>query len=355
MSVKKDNNGTYYVSYRKKRLDGTSYPTTERGFRTKKEALEWEDAHKTANTSDKALGAVFEQYIAEKEVDLKERTLLLKKDIYKRFIDPYFKNRKLYTITPSEISEWQLEISKRGYSESYMRTVAKEFKAIYTHAEKYYDLSTRDNPFRKVKLIGSYRGKNLNFWTEKEFNSFISGMEYADKYHVLFNLLFYTGMRIGEALALTTEKIDFEKHQITINTTYCRKEMKDYITSTKTENSERVIDIPKFLTKELQDYLNRFYGGLEEDERIFNIVHEAVQHKLKREAEKAGVKKIRVHDLRHSHAAYLINKGVDPLILQERLGHSDIKMTLGVYGHIYPSRQKEVMKMIEEEHKNENN
>ena len=61
------------------------------------------------------------------------------------------------------------------------------------------------------------------------------------------------------------------------------------------------------------------------------MVHEAVQHKLKQVVQKTGVKKIRVHDIRHSHAAFLINKGVQPLMIKERFGHTDIRITLNTY------------------------
>ena len=82
------------------------------------------------------------------------------------------------------------------------------------------------------------------------------------------------------------------------------------------------------------------------DERIFPVVAEAVQHKMRRHIEKAGVKKIRVHDLRHSHVAYLIHQGVEPLMIKQRLGHKDIKITLNTYGHLYPNEQKKLAEML---------
>ena len=79
---------------------------------------------------------------------------------------------------------------------------------------------------------------------------------------------------------------------------------------------------------------------------MFPIVAEALQHTMRRHIAKAEVKKIRVHDLRHSHCAYLINQGVQPLIIKERLGHKDIKITLNTYGHLYPSEQKKVADLL---------
>ena len=121
----------------------------------------------------------------------------------------------------------------------------------------------------------------------------------------------------------------------------------DYITEPKTKQSIRVVDIPEFLKKELKEFCDSKYA-LPDDERIFPIVQEAVQRKIRENAVKAGVKKIRVHDLRHSHASYLINKGVQPLIIKERLGHKDIKITLNTYGHLYPNQQKQVAVLLDE-------
>ena len=86
-----------------------------------------------------------------------------------------------------------------------------------------------------------------------------------------------------------------------------------------------------------------------DDERLFPIVQEAVQHKMKRQITKAGVKNIRVHDLRHSHVAYLINKGIEPLLIKERVGHKDIRITLNTYGHLYPNQQRRVADLLDSE------
>lgn len=74
---------------------------------------------------------------------------------------------------------------------------------------------------------------------------------------------------------------------------------------------------------------------------------EAVQHVLKRHADKAEIKRIRVHSLRHSHCAYLIHLGIQPMIIKERLGHKDIRTTLNTYGHLYPSEQEKVADMLD--------
>ena len=162
---------------------------------------------------------------------------------------------------------------------------------------------------------------------------------------MLFEILFWTGCRIGEALALTPADVDKMNKCIYINKTYYRNRGEDIITSPKTENSVRTIDIPEFLVMELEEYMHSFYT-LEENDRLFPLTFRAVQLYMKRHIAKTNVKEIRVHDLRHSHVAYLINQGVEPLLIKERLGHKDIKITLNTYGHLYPNRQRAVADML---------
>lgn len=152
----------------------------------------------------------------------------------------------------------------------------------------------------------------------------------------------------AELLALTKSDVDFQNNRMSITKTYYRTERRDVITAPKMEQSVRVIELPEFLTQEIKEYVDKLYE-LPDDERIFPIVAEALQHKLKRQAEKAGVKKIRVHDIRHSSVAYLINQGVQPLIIKERLGHKDIKITLNTYGHLYPNQQRQVADMLNQQ------
>ena len=218
--------------------------------------------------------------------------------------------------------------------------------ALFNHAKNIYNLA--DNPCDKVKRMGKTSKKKMKFWTIEEYRQFMTGIEPGSKYYVLFELLFWTGAREGEALSITPADIDFEKNLLHINKTYYRMHGEDVITSPKTEESNRTISIPEFLKKEIQNYISRLYE-LPEDERIFPMVHEAVQHKLKQVVQKTGVKKIRVHDIRHSHAAFLINKGVQPLMIKERFGHTDIRITLNTYGHLYPDQQKVVADMLDDE------
>lgn len=179
----------------------------------------------------------------------------------------------------------------------------------------------------------------------EEFNKFIDYFKEDNKTHIqyraVFNLLFYTGMRIRELEALTLNDIDFTARTININKTYQWVAGKDLIGPPKTVSSNRTIAVPEFVLDRLQDYLDVLYEP-DQDVRIFMHSREAFAKMMKKVAPVQGVKIIRIHDLRHSHASHLIEMGFNPLVIQERLGHKNIEITLNTYSHLYPHKQQEV-------------
>ena len=113
----------------------------------------------------------------------------------------------------------------------------------------------------------------------------------------------------------------------------------------KTEKSERIVDIPEFLTQEIKEYVTHIYKPLPET-RLFNKRPQYLRSILKNRAMLAGVKVIRVHDLRHSHASMLINLGANPVLVAERLGHESAAVTLKIYSHLFPHTQLEIVSKI---------
>jgi integrase len=324
----------------------------KRGFETKKQALEYERQKKlnSIRSMDMKLSEFIDVYFEDKQNELKDRTIKNKRYMMEQHIIPYFGDSMMSEITASHIIQWQNEMQKKGFSESYLRMIQNQLTCLFTHASKIYDLNT--NPCKKVRRMGSSDSRSLNFWTTEEYQKFINTMEPGTRYYLIFEILFWTGCRIGELLALQVKDIDFEKNQISITKTYYRTGRKDVVTEPKTKQSVRRIEIPEFLMWEIKDFVAGHYG-MPDNERLFPIVQEAVQHKMKNQIKKAGVKDIRVHDLRHSHVAYLINKGVEPILIKERLGHKDIRITLNTYGHLYPNQQRRVADLLDDE-KNKN-
>lgn len=142
--------------------------------------------------------------------------------------------------------------------------------------------------------------------------------------------------------------MDLEKGTVSISKTYYRRDKQDFITSPKTESANRKITIPEFLQKELKEFLDRQYG-LEPEDRIFPITDRAVQKKMKQKIEELGMKNIRVHDLRHSHIALLIEKGMQPLVITQRVGHDSVNTIMNIYGHLYSNKQREVADLLNAE------
>lgn len=344
-AYKDEQRGTWYCQFYYEDWQGNKKKKQKRGFKTKREAIEWENSFKlSANADmDMTLGAFVEIYFRDKAGELKERSIKNKRYMIVTHILPYFEKRKMNSITPADIIQWQNSIREKGFAPTYLRMIQNQMTALFTHASNIYNLA--NNPCKKVKKMGRSDADHIDFWTKEEYDQFIGTFEEGSRYYVLFEILFWTGCREGELLALNKSDFNFEKNKMYITKTYYRTDKKDIITVPKTEQSVRTIDIPEFLKKEVKEYVEKLYE-LPDEERIFPIVAEAVQHALKRHAKLAGVKHIRVHSLRHSHVAYLINQGVQPLIIKERLGHRDIKITLNTYGHLYPSQQKQVAEML---------
>lgn len=127
--------------------------------------------------------------------------------------------------------------------------------------------------------------------------------------------------------------------------TIIRQNRQDLILPPKTPKSRRVVTLPAFLAKMMEEYTAQMPEG-----RIFPVTKHFLFHEMERGSAKAGLRRIRVHDLRHSHASFLIEKGFSPLLIAERLGHENIQTTLQIYSHLYPNKQHEVAEMIQQFH-----
>ena len=170
----------------------------KRGFETKREALEFERSKKLSNerSMDMKLSNFIEIYFSDKQNDLKDRTIKNKRYMMQQHIVPYFGNQMMSEIKASQIIQWQNEIQKKGYSDSYLRMIQNQLTSLFTHAAKIYDLPV--NPCKKVKRMGNSDSRSLNFWTLDEYKQFIQTMEPGTRYYLMFEMLFWTGCRIGD-------------------------------------------------------------------------------------------------------------------------------------------------------------
>ena len=274
---------------------------------------------------------------------MKKEYFKLKSSIHKVVVEitelkilPYFGQKRINDIKAADIRNWQNELIKQGYSPTYLKTINNQLSAVFNYAVKYYDL--KGNPCAKAGSMGKSKAEEMNFWTKEEFMQFIDSVMDKRQSYMAFMLLYWTGMRLGEVLALTPADIDFEKRTISITKSYQRLGKQDVITPPKTRKSKRIITIPEFLIADLQDYLSSLYE-VKDTDRLLPVTKYYLEHEMKRGIKVSGVKKIRVHDLRHSHASLLVEMGFSPLEIADRLGHEKIETTLNTYSHLYPNKR----------------
>ena len=298
--------GKWLIQYRYTDWQGNRKKTTKRGFNTKREAEEW--LQKFLVTQQADFNMLFEDflkiYYADMDTRLREHTMRTKKYIIDLKVLPYFGKIKMNEIKAADIRKWQNELIQQGYAPTYLKTINNQVAAVFNYAVKYYDLP--HNPCKKAGSIGKGKADEMQFWTKEEFDKFIDSVMNKQQSYMAFMTLFWTGMRLGELLALNVGDIDFEKRTISITKSYQRMSGKDVITKPKTPKSKRSITIPQFLSVDLQDYVNSMYG-VEKEDRLFPITKYYLEHEMQRGIKESGVKRIRIHDIRHSHVC--LSKG----------------------------------------------
>lgn len=149
-----------------------------------------------------------------------------------------------------------------------------------------------------------------------------------------------------EMLALTLNDFDFEERTVSITKNYARIDGEDLFLDPKTPKSNRKITLPQFVCDMVKDYADRLYG-YDPSDRLFEVTKHYLKHEMERGCKKTGLREIRVHDLRHSHASLLIELGFAPLLISERLGHESVTTTLEIYSHLYPTKHGEVADRLE--------
>jgi integrase len=359
--IKKANNGTYYfrANLGYDAVTGKQIKKYRSGFSTKKEARA--EYSKLILAAEEGLAMEkkqpsFKQFI--EEIYLPWYKTQVKESTYKNRLNTiekhfkFFYRKKVNEIEPIHVQTWQLKLAK-DYSPNYVRIIQGMLSLAFDRAI-ILGLAKK-NPARMVGNIKSKKVK-VDFWTLEEFQKVISLLYKGDYYEhylfICFWLLFTTGLRIGEAAALQWEDIDFESGIISVTKTLYYKSMNEYtFVDPKTSASIRTVVIDKDTIRELKDWMEVQKKVLKDCNFVLSYSGiPTSKHTLPRALEKlaglAGVHRIKIHALRHSHVALLISMGVNPLIVKDRLGHEKIQTTLGTYGHLYPNSNFEVAKML---------
>jgi len=323
-------------------------------FNTKKEAIQAErdfllqDKNEIANMTFNDLWIKYKDY---KELQLKSQSLRSVVSRFDNHILPYFKDYRLNKINNSVYIKWQREIEKKGFKHKYNSSLHGAMVNILNYAIKFYGLKQNI-----ASLTGNFKkkteiSKNVDFWTYEEYEQFISVVD-DNIYKTFFETLYYTGLRQGEALALNW--YDFKDGYLDITKTISKEKIDDkhIINTPKTKNSIRKVKLDEKLILQLNE-LKEFYQkciGFEENWFIFGGVNPLAPTTIGRIKDKycllAKVKKIRIHDFRHSHASLLLSYGVPITVISQRLGHSDIDMTLNTYSHMIPKDEDKAINIL---------
>ena len=305
--------GTWYASFYFENWTGKKEKKMKRGFKTKREALEWERTFLQQQTAD--LDMTFESFVALYAADvkgrIKENTWGTKEHILYKKLVPYFGKRKMSEIGSKEVMAWQSEMlnyrDKNGkpYSPVYLKTLHNQLSAVFNHAVRHYKLKT--NPAAQVGNMGKAKGREMLFWTKAEYLKFADAMMDKPLSYYAFEMLYWCGIREGELLALTPGDFDFEKQTVSISKSYQRIKGQDVVTDPKTAKSNRIIQMPAFLCEEMEDYIKSLYAA-EPTDRIFPVTKSYLHREMDRGAKAAGVKRIRIHDLRHPYVKHTTKK-----------------------------------------------
>ena len=323
------------------------------GFRTKTEAKESEQEFLATIQNDYnnlTFKELYKEFMMNKKQKLKYQSYMSLENRYKNHIIPYFKDYKISKIDQKVYMNWKEKILEKNLSYKYNSNLHGCMVAILNYAMDFYGLekniASKLGNFPKKEYI-----KKVDFWTFEEFNQFIKFVD-DKEYMTLYSTLYYTGMRLGECLALNWN--DISKNTINVRKTISKtKNNGEYIFNTpKTRNSNRLIqldDITMQLLDELKEYYKTFVG-YEEECFVFGGLNPLTPSTIGRRKDEyckiAKVKRIKIHDLRHSHATLLLSKGVPITVISKRLGHADLTMTLNTYSHLVPEDENKAVSLL---------
>ena len=362
--IKKDGKQKYRVrvnytdSYGKnKQIERTAYGLDEA------KQLERELSHSVKEetpTKKMTFGKLYEEYMDVCKSETRESTQLNKASRVRIHILPTFENVRLDRLNIPVLQQWKKELNEKNLKFESKRLIFRTFSGILNYAVKMEYM-----PKNPLDQIGNYKApleevKEMDFYTPEEFQLFIAeARNYAEQVdnllhwsvYVFFCIAFYTGMRRGEISALNWN--DVKDGEVNITKTHNpRLKSKSKITPPKNKSSIRRIQIPIPLQEVLDEHYERCKAvtGFTNEYFICGginpTMHGTVDDANKRYARQAGLKRIRIHDFRHSHASLLINHGINIQEIAKRLGHANINITLKTYSHLYPKESERALTIL---------
>lgn len=290
------------------------------------------------------LAQKYMQYVSMKLKPQSSRSIISR---FKSYILPYFKDKNIDEITTLDYLNWQNNINKKQFLYGYKKALHYTMVSFYSYLDTFYEYKNNI-----PKKVGNFNNldipKEMNFWTYEEYSKFEKS--FLDKdliYKTFFIVLFHTGIREGEALALKFS--DFNNESIHVCKTISKENFNGSKIETipKTKDSIRYIKLDNYTINainNLKDYYKKQYNEFNDNYYIFGgkktISVTTLERKKRKYIKVAGVKNIRIHDFRHSHATFLIKNNVPIIEVSRRLGHSDINTTIKTYSHLSNDYEK---------------
>ena len=330
---------SWFAKFNFKDWQGNTKQKIKRGFTKKSDALAFEHEFKAKYSAmpSISLQTLATAFLDDYSINHRENTFISAERNLRLYILPYFPKMPIESITPLIIRKWQRIIIERGLAKSSMHAIQTTFKSLMKFAVKYYNLPK--SPLDNADTLGEISTRptfiELGEWKRID--------EVIEKKHdkAFYNLLFWSGIRIGECRGLTPQDFDFDKNEISIN----KQLSGTKVIPPKTKGSYRTVSMPQFVMNTVKDY---FDSLIECPEYPFAVLSVPTQSKrLKAYCKKAGIKDINIHALRHSHASLLIRLNVPITVISKRLGHSSPTMTLRIYSHAYNDDMQNVGTMLE--------
>lgn len=351
-AYKDEKRGTWFANFRYKDWRGESKQKSKRGFRTKREAQAWERdfKKKMSRAASMEFSLACDIYLKDNAPRVRETTLEQKRYYIEQILKPYFEGMLVGDIDAKAVIVWENHLlesrTRRGtpYTATYLNTLCSQLSAIMNHLVRFYGLER--NPVQIAGKVGSKEKREISVWTREQYLRFSDAVADKPYSHIAFEILFWCGLRVGEMLALTPSDIDFETSQIHITKSFGRVGGMDVINPPKTPQSNRVVTMPSFLADEIEEYL-KLHAKAKPDARIFpTMTKHLLHHEMTRGSKAAGLKRIRIHDLRHSHATMLVEMGMSVPSIAARLGHSG-EIVTHRYLHLLPGSEAAIASKLD--------
>ena len=350
--------GTYYVSYSASDpITGKNVHITKRGFKTNREATKWE---KDSKSSGSPVSNITFSEILNRWEDYTSASPVMreKHEYHLRIRFTNYLDKPIANIKKSDLAEWRYNLDRGPWSTKTKNDTISYVKAAFRFANEVYDLPNPAKMLRPFKKTDEEMLKEMEIWTPEEFEQFLNSVD-DPEYKLFFKFLFWTGCRRGEAIALQKQDVynkqpnnhfvsfnsnsGDKKRDVFVYVRYSQRDQKSGLRPTKTKQ-KRYIQLDNELSKSIEPLLStkgKYVFGGEKGLSPSNILKA-----FNKAIEKSGVKHIRIHDLRHSHASWLINNGVNIVAVSKRLGHSTVQQTLKTYTHLLERTDEEMMAMI---------